>query len=342
MSKEKLTSIPVENPVTAEEKKKAADLTVSDINKEYGKGSIFNMGNRVGIPMPHISTGLFEVDNDVLGIGGLPRGRIIEIYGPSSGGKTTLSLTAVASVQRNGGLAAVCDAEHALDPSWCSTLGVDVDKLFVSQPDSGEQALEITEHLIASGAFEIVVVDSVAALVPRAELEGSFGDANMGMQARMMSQGMRKLVGVTARTGTTLVFINQTRQNIGGYGNPEVTAGGKALSFYASVRLDVRRVGPVKDGDEIIGNRVKIKGAKNKCSRPFRETEVDLLFNSGFDAIGSLGAAAVQAKVLFQKGTWYEYQTEKLGQGKNALKKFLGDPEMFKKIYEETKNAQPS
>ena len=333
--------IAVEAPTTSEEKRKAANQAVVDIDKEYGKGSIFNMGARVHVDMPHIATGLFEVDNEVLGIGGLPRGRIIEAYGPESGGKTTFCLTVIAQVQRQGGLAAIVDAENALDPKWASKLGVNVDDLFVSQPDSGEEALEITERLISSGAFDVVVVDSVAALVPKAELEGDMGSSHMGLQARLMSQAMRKLTGITRKTNTTLIFINQIRSKIGVvYGNPEVTTGGRALQFYASVRLDVRRTGPVKDGEIIIGNKVRIKGAKNKVSAPFREAEVDLLFESGFDGVGSLFDAAVECKVVEKSGSWFSKDGERLGQGRNNAKLFLEDPTIYQSVYDEVVAAR--
>lgn len=329
-------SIAVEGPSTTEEKRAAANLAVVDIDKEYGKGSIFNMGNRVHVDMPHIPTGLFEVDSNVLGIGGLPRGRIVEVYGAESGGKTTFCLTVIAQAQKNGELAAIVDAENALDPKWAKILGVNVDDLFVSQPDSGEEALEITERLISSGAFSVIVVDSVAALVPRAELEGDMGSSHMGLQARLMSQAMRKLTGITRKTNTTLIFINQIRSKIGiVYGNPEVTTGGRALQFYASVRLDVRRIGPVKDGDTIIGNKVRIKGAKNKVSAPFREAEVDLLFDGGFDGAGSLFDAAVDCKVIEKSGSWFSKDGDRLGQGRSNSKLFLNDQDTYNKVYKE-------
>jgi recombination protein RecA len=269
-----------------------------------------------------------------MGIGGFPKGRIVEIYGPESSGKTTVALTAVASAQAAGGLAAFIDAEHALSPDWAAKQGVNVDDLVVSQPDYGEQALEITDELVRSQAFDVIVVDSVAALVPKAELDGEMGDSNMGLQARLMSQAMRKLTGSVAKSGTVLIFINQIRDKIGVmWGSPETTTGGRALKFYASVRLDVRRIGAVKDGDTIVGNKVRIKAAKNKVAAPFREAEVDLYFDTGFDKLGNLFDIAVEQGLIAKSGSWYAFGDERIGQGKiNAVKTITNNPAMLEKI----------
>lgn len=315
--------IQVDLPGTPAEKAKASAEAVKDINKEYGDGAIFDMGERKGIAIPCISSGIFGLDYEALTIGGIPRGRIIEIYGPESSGKTTVALRFLATAQRHGELAAFIDAEHALDPAWATIQGVDVDKLLVSQPDYGEQAIDICERLVSSGAFSIIVVDSVAALVPKAEIEGDSGDSHMGLQARLMSQAMRKLTGVVSRTGTSLVFINQIREKIGVmFGSPETTTGGRALKFFASVRLDIRRLSTIKEDDVAIGNKVKIKVAKNKCAAPYKETEVDLLFDSGFDALGSLIAPAVKYGVIEKGGAWYTYEGGRY-QGAKQLKTAL-------------------
>ncbi len=279
------------------------------------------MDAKVGVPVPNIPTGIYSLDYDVLGIGGLPKGRIVEVYGPESSGKTTLALLAVASAQRSGGLAAFVDVEHALSVDWATKLGCNVGEMLVSQPDYGEQALVVTQTLVESGAFPIIVIDSVAALLPKAELDGEIGDAHMGLQARLMSQAMRKLTGPVSKTETLVIFINQIREKIGvSWGSPETTAGGRALKFYASVRLDVRRIASVKEGDEIVGNRVKIKCAKNKCAAPFKETEVNLLFGQGFDCDGSLVDAAIEAKIVEKSGVWFSHKGERLGQGRtNAI-----------------------
>ncbi len=313
--------IQVEKPTGAKDIKTAVDNTVAALIKAHGTGIVFRMGDQVGRAVPHIPTGIYDVDYDVLGVGGVPKGRIIEIYGPESSGKTTLALQIVAQAQRAGGMAAFVDVEHALDPTWATTLGCNVNDMLVSQPDNGEQALEVTGALVESAAFSVVVVDSVAALVPKAELEGEFGDSHMGLQARLMSQACRKLTGMVARTDTVLIFINQLRDKIGVmFGSPEVTTGGKALKFYASVRLDVRRISAVKDGEVVIGNRVKIKAAKNKVASPFRTAEVDLLFGSGFNGDGSLVDAAVKAGVVEKSGSWFSYKGDRIGQGRsNAI-----------------------
>jgi recombination protein RecA len=304
-------------PATEQEKDRAIELAVKDIEKEYGPGSITKMDKRPE-RMPCIPTGIYDLDYDVIGVGGLPRGRIIEVFGPESSGKTTVALQSVASAQRIGERAAFIDAEHALDISWAMRLGVNVNDLLVSQPDSGEQALDITARLVESKAFGIIIVDSVAALVPKAELEGSIGDSHVGLQARLMAQAMRLLASPVSKSGTVVLFINQIREKIGvTWGSPETTTGGRALKFYASVRLDVRRIGSVKDGEEIVGNRVKIKGSKNKVSAPFRECEVDLRFDRGFDIYGSILDKAVAAGVVEKSGAWYAYKGERLGQGRN-------------------------
>jgi recombination protein RecA len=304
-------------PLTAADKQKAIDSACSDIVKEYGRGSILLMGDRRVEAQPCIPTGIYSVDHDVIGIGGLPRGRIVEIYGNEGGGKSTTALTAVASVQQSGGTAAYCDAEHALDPSWMKMLGVDIDKVLLSQPDYGEQGLRIVERLIDTYAIDLIVVDSVAALVPRAEIDGEIGDAHVGLQARMMSQAMRKLAGAVRKSNTCLLFINQIRETIGtmGYGPKNTTPGGRALKFYASLRLEVTRIGSVKQGEDIVGNKVKIKAVKNKVAPPFRETEVELWFDRGFDKEGSLLTIAAEKGIVTKSGAHYTYKGERLGQG---------------------------
>jgi len=313
--------IEVAAPVTPAEVKKAAEGAIAACEKEFGKGIVFGMNDRVGQPVPNIPTGIYEVDYNVLGVGGLPKGRIVEIYGPESSGKTTLALLAVASAQRSGGMAAFVDVEHALSPDWATKNGCNMKDLLVSQPDYGEQALQVTEMLVTSGAFPIIVVDSVAALIPKAELDGEIGDAHVGLQARLMSQAMRKLTGVVSKTNTLLIFINQIREKIGvTWGSPETTAGGRALKFYASVRLDVRRIGMYKIGETVVGNKTKIKCAKNKVSPPFREAEVNLLFDQGFDCDGSLVDAAISAKIVEKAGSWFSYKGDRIGQGRdNAI-----------------------
>lgn len=307
--------IEVEAPSTLADKKKAAGVAISGIDKAWGEGTVINLGAGVGKEIPCVPTGLYNVDFDVIGVGGVPRGRITEIFGPESGGKTTLALNIVASAQRAGGIAAYIDIEHALDPAWMKKSGVEVDDLFVSQPDYGEQALDITGKLLESKAFDVIVVDSVAALVPKAELEGDFGDSHMGLQARLMSQAMRKMNGSLGNCA--LIFINQIRDKIGVmFGSPETTTGGRALKFYASLRLDVRRIAQVKLGEANVGNKVKIKAAKNKISPPFREAEVELLFDKGFDAEGSLFDAAVRAGIVDKSGAWFSYKGDRLGQGR--------------------------
>jgi recombination protein RecA len=318
--------IEIAPPTTLAEKQKAATTAVVAIEKAWGEGTVIRMGDKAYRPAPHIPTGIFSLDHDVLGIGGFPRGRISEIFGPESSGKTTIALCTIAQAQKAGGLAAFIDVEHALDRNWAAKNEVDVDNLFVCQPDHGEQALDVTCSLIESGGFDIIVVDSVAALVPKAELEGDFGDSHMGLQARMMSQACRKLTGPVARSGCALIFINQIRDKIGVmFGSPETTTGGRALKFYASVRLDVRRKAKVSLGDDNVGNVTKFKGAKNKMATPFRECEVELLFNQGFDADGSTFDAAVEAGIIKQSGSWFSMDGEKLGQGRAQAIKVLKD-----------------
>ena len=308
----------------ADERTKAIDLAFAQIEKQFGKGSIMRLGGIDSTAaLDAISSGSISLDA-ALGVGGYPRGRVIEIFGPESSGKTTLSLHAIAEAQKNGGAAAFVDAEHALDAIYARKLGVDIDNLLVSQPDSGEQALEITEVLIRSGAIDIVVVDSVAALVPRAELEGEMGDAQMGLQARLMSQALRKLTGIVSKSKTTLIFINQIREKIGVmFGSPETTTGGRALKFYASVRVDVRRIASIKDGDAVVGNRTKAKIVKNKIAPPFREAEFDILYGEGISREGDLLDVAVEKNVVDKSGAWFSFQGERLGQGRDNARTFL-------------------
>src|SRR5687767_5069345 len=308
------------------ERNKALDIAVGQIEKQFGKGSIMRLGQRGAIlPVEVISTGSISIDF-ALGIGGLPRGRVVEIFGPESSGKTTLALQAIAEAQKGGGMAAFVDAEHALDAQYAQKLGVDLENLLVSQPDNGEQALEIVEVLIRSGGVDIVVVDSVAALVPKAEIEGEMGDAQMGLQARLMSQALRKLTGVVSKSKTTLIFINQLREKIGVmFGNPETTTGGRALKFYASVRLDIRRIASIKDGDQVIGGRTRVKVVKNKVAPPFREAEFDVMYGEGISREGDLLDLAVEKRIVEKSGAWFAYAGERLGQGRENAKQFLKD-----------------
>jgi recombination protein RecA len=316
------------------ERNKAIDLAVGQIEKQFGKGSIMRLGQKGAIaPIEAISTGAISLDH-ALGIGGMPRGRVIEIYGPESSGKTTLALQVIAEAQKNGGMAAFVDAEHALDAQYAQRLGVDLENLLVSQPDHGEQALEIVEVLIRSASVDVVVVDSVAALVPKAEIEGEMGEAQMGLQARLMSQALRKLTGVVSKSKTTLIFINQLREKIGVmFGNPETTTGGRALKFYASVRIDIRRIASIKDGDQVIGGRTRVKVVKNKVAPPFREAEFDIMYGEGISREGDLLDLAVEKRIIEKSGAWFAYGGERLGQGRENVKQFLRDnPATFKVI----------
>jgi recombination protein RecA len=307
-----------------QERIKALEVAVGQIEKQFGKGSIMRLGQRNTIsPVEAISTGAISIDY-ALGIGGVPRGRVVEIFGPESSGKTTLALQVIAEAQKNGGLAAFVDAEHALDAEYAKKLGVDIDNLLVSQPDNGEQALEIVEVLIRSGSVDVVVVDSVAALVPRAEIEGEMGEAQMGLQARLMSQALRKLTGAISKSKTVLIFINQLREKIGVmFGNPETTTGGRALKFYASVRIDIRRIGAIKDGENVIGGRTRVKVVKNKMAPPFREAEFDIVYGEGVSREGDLIDLAVEKKIIEKSGAWFAYGGERLGQGRENVKAFL-------------------
>ena len=316
------------------ERLKAIEMAVGQIEKQFGKGSIMRLGQKDAVySVPAISTGSVSLDY-ALGIGGVPRGRVVEIFGPESSGKTTLSLQVIAEAQKLGGMAAFVDAEHALDAQYAQKLGVDLDNLLVSQPDNGEQALEIVEVLVRSGGVDVVVVDSVAALVPRAEIDGEMGEAQMGLQARLMSQALRKLTGVVSKSKTCLVFINQLREKIGVmFGNPETTTGGRALKFYASVRIDIRRIGAIKDGDQVVGGRTRVKIVKNKVAPPFREAEFDVMYGEGISKEGDLLDLAVDRKIVEKSGTWFAFSGERLGQGRENVKQFLKDnPATFKAI----------
>jgi recombination protein RecA len=310
----------------SQERTKAVDIAVSQIEKQFGKGSIMRLGQKGEIStIASISTGSISIDF-ALGIGGVPRGRVTEIYGPEASGKTTLALQVIAQAQSSKGNAAFVDAEHALDPTYARALGVDLENLLVSQPDNGEQALEIVEVLVRSGGVDVVVVDSVAALVPRAEIEGEMGDSQMGLQARLMSQALRKLTGVVAKSKTSLVFINQLREKIGVmFGNPETTTGGRALKFYSSVRIDIRRIGAIKDADRIVGGRTRVKVVKNKLAPPFREAEFDIMYGEGISREGDLLDLAVERQIVEKSGTWFSYKNERLGQGRENVKRLLKD-----------------
>lgn len=328
-------------PTTPAQIDSVANDTIKAIEKKHGKGTIYKLGDRPKFIIPVTPTGVYGIDYEVLGVGGFPQGRIIEVMGPESSGKTTLALRVIAAAQAAGGKAAFIDVEHALDPSWAERNGVITDELYVSQPDSGEEALEVVNDLVVSGAWKVIVVDSVAALVPKAELEGEMGDSHMGLQARLMSQAMRKLTGVVAKTGTCLIFINQIRDKIGVlFGSPEVTTGGKALKFYASVRIDIRRIGQVKEGDNVVGNKIKVKAVKNKVAAPFKETECVLLYESGFDTDGSVFDAAVEAKVIDKSGSWFSYKTEKIGQGRDNALAYLVSKNLMDNILKEVRDGQ--
>jgi len=323
------------------ERQRAIALTVGQIEKQFGKGSIVRLGSHEAVgPIQAISSGSISLDA-ALGVGGFPRGRIAEIFGPESSGKTTIALQVVAEAQKAGGMAAFIDVEHALDPAYASKLGVDVDNLLVSQPDYAEQALEIANALIASNSIDVVVVDSVAALVPKAELEGEMGDSFMGVQARLMSQALRKLTGIVSRSNTCLIFINQIREKIGVmFGNPETTTGGRALKFYASVRCDVRRVAAIKDGETVIGNRTKVKVVKNKCAPPFREAEFDILYGEGISKEGDLIDLGVGKNIIEKSGSWYSYKGERIGQGRENARVFLREnPDIARQIFMELRAA---
>jgi recombination protein RecA len=324
---------------TSSGKSQALQLAVDQIEKQFGKGSIMRLGEAHKIDVETIPTGSLSLDI-ALG-GGIPKGRIIEIYGPESSGKTTVCLHAVAEVQKSGGTAAYIDAEHALDPAYAKRLGVNTENLLISQPDSGEQALEILETLVRSNAVDIVVIDSVAALVPQAEIEGDMGDAHMGLQARLMSQALRKLTGIISRTKCTVIFVNQLRMKIGVmFGNPETTTGGQALKFYSSVRMDIRRISQIKMGDDVIGNHCRVKVVKNKVAPPFREAEFDIMYNQGISREGDVIDLAANNDVVVKSGAWYEYDGQKIAQGREAAKQYLKDnPKVFEKIAAQTKAA---
>ena len=318
---------------TNNEKLKALKLTIDKIEKDFGKGSVMMMNERAEQLQEVVSTGSIGLDT-ALGIGGLPRGRVVEIYGPESSGKTTVAIHVIAEAQKKGGMCAIIDAEHAFDSSYAQKLGVDVDNLLISQPDYGEQALEIADRLILSGALDVVVIDSVAALVPKGELEGEMGDSKMGLQARLMSQALRKLTATISKTNTICIFINQLREKIGiMFGNPETTTGGNALKFYASVRLDIRRMAQIKDGEEAVGNRVKVKVVKNKVAPPFRSAEFDIIFGQGVSKTGEIIDMGVELGIVQKSGSWFSYNSDKLGQGRDAVKQLLTDnPELSNEI----------
>jgi recombination protein RecA len=315
-------------------KLKALQTTIEKLDKTYGKGTVMRLSDEKIVDVPVISTGSLGLDM-ALGVGGVPRGRVVEIYGPESSGKTTLTMHCIAEAQRNGGLAAFIDAEHAFDKVYAQKLGIDIENLLISQPDNGEQALEIAEHLISSGAIDIIVIDSVAALVPRGELEGEMGDSKMGLQARLMSQALRKLTGVINKTGCCCIFINQLREKIGVmFGNPETTTGGNALKFYASVRLDIRRVGQIKEGaDNIVGNRTRVKVVKNKVAPPFKVVEFDIMYGEGISKVGEILDIGVEMDIIKKAGSWFSYEGSKIGQGRDAVKNLLQDnPELMNEI----------
>ena len=326
--------------VMGEDKKKALNLAIAQIEKNCGKGSIMKMGSEARVRIDAIPTGAINLDA-AIGVGGIPRGRVTEIYGPESSGKTTLCLHVVANAQKAGGVAAYIDAEHALDTDYAQKLGVDIDSLLVSQPDTGEQAMEICEILVRSGAVDVVVIDSVAALVPRAEIEGDMGESHMGLQARLMSQALRKLTGAIARSKTIVIFINQLREKIGVmFGNPETTTGGKALKFYASLRLDIRRIGPVKDKEDVVGSHVRVKVVKNKVAPPFKQAEFDIMYAEGISHTSLLVDIGSEANIIEKSGAWYSYNGQKIGQGRENAKMYLKDnPAMMAEIEEKVKGV---
>jgi recombination protein RecA len=322
------------------EKEKALESALTQVERQFGKGAIMKLGSRPVVSVPVISTSSLALDR-ALGIGGLPRGRIVEIFGPEASGKTTLALHAVAEAQKKDGIAAFIDAEHALDTGYAKRLGVDCDELLVAQPDTGEQALEIADMLVRSGAVDILVIDSVAALVPRAEIEGEMGDTHMGLQARLMSQALRKLTGTIGKTMTTVIFINQIRMKIGVvFGNPETTTGGNALKFYSSVRLDIRRVGSIKDGQDIVGNRTRVRVVKNKMAPPFMEAEFDILYAEGISKVGDLIDVGVDIGIVEKSGSWYSYEGERIGQGRENVKKFMAENrDIYERIHQKARQA---
>ncbi|MDH3798803.1 MAG: recombinase RecA [Desulfobacterales bacterium] len=322
------------------DKEKALETAMTQVERQFGKGSIMKLGSRPVVDVPVISTSSLALDK-ALGIGGLPRGRVIEIYGPEASGKTTLALHAVAEAQKKDGIAAFIDAEHALDTAYAKRLGVNCDDLLVAQPDTGEQALEIADMLVRSGAIDVLVIDSVAALVPRAEIEGEMGDSHMGLQARLMSQAMRKLTGTISKTMTSIIFINQIRMKIGVmFGNPETTTGGNALKFYSSVRLDIRRIGQIKDGQEVVGNRTRVRVVKNKMAPPFTDAEFDIMYGEGISKPGDLIDVGVEAGIIDKSGSWYSHSGERIGQGRENVKKFLKDnPDLYESMYLKAREA---
>ena len=329
------------NPTMSKEKAKALELAIGQIEKTFGKGSIMKLGSeRAAIPIAAISTGSLGLDH-AIGIGGLPRGRVVEIYGPEGSGKTTLALTVVAQAQRLGGTAVFIDAEHAFPAEFATTIGVDLDDLHVSQPSTGEEALEIADQLVRSGAVDVIVIDSVAALVPKAEIEGEMGDSHVGLQARLMSQALRKLTATVAKSNTCIIFINQLRMKIGiMFGNPETTTGGNALKFYASVRLDIRRIASIKERDDVVGNRVKVKVAKNKVAAPFKTVEFDIYFDEGISRSGEILDMAVEKNLVEKSGTWFSYKTERMGQGREAARGFLKQhPETMEELEHKVRSA---
>ena len=322
------------------DKEKALETAMTQVERQFGKGSIMKLGSRPVVDVPVISTSSLALDK-ALGIGGLPRGRVIEIYGPEASGKTTLALHAVAEAQKKDGIAAFIDAEHALDTAYAKKLGVNCDDLLVAQPDTGEQALEIADMLVRSGAIDVLVIDSVAALVPRAEIEGEMGDSHMGLQARLMSQAMRKLTGTISKTMTSIIFINQIRMKIGVmFGNPETTTGGNALKFYSSVRIDIRRIGQIKDGQEVTGNRTRVRVVKNKMAPPFTDAEFDIMYGEGISKHGDLIDVGVEAGIIDKSGSWYSHSGERIGQGRENVKKFLKDnPDLYESMYLKAREA---